>query len=150
LVSCRRRHASDDETQEKSRLFPAIQQKKASAPPGAGPANGNKFPRPSVSLSSHRDNATEEAMQNANGSKQRMVRASILGLLLLASFASAAHAGPNDRFAAGMGITRPHFSHAMPKAQRYGAAVNGVGAARDAGTWRYGDERDFESFLRDE
>jgi hypothetical protein len=129
----------------------SLSKRKASAEPiGAEPGDGNKFPQSPVSLSSHRDDATEEAMQNTNSSKQRMVSGSVLVLRLLASFASAAHAGPNNRLTADMGITRPHFSQSVPKAQRYGALVNAGGTAKDPGSWRYGDERDFESFLRDE
>ncbi len=89
-------------------------------------------------------------MQNSKSSKQRMIRGSVLALRLLASFASTAHADPNNRLTTDMGITRPHFSQSMPKAQRYGAPLNAGDTAKDAGYWRYGDERDFESFLRDE
>jgi hypothetical protein len=89
-------------------------------------------------------------MQNNKSFRQRIVRGSVLALRLLASFASTAYAGPNNPLTAELGMSRPHFSLSMPKAQHYRAPANASGAARDAGYWRYGDERDFENFLRDE
>lgn len=89
-------------------------------------------------------------MQISNSSRQRIIRGSVLALRLLASFASTAHAGPNHPLTAEMGMSRPHFSLSVPNVQRYRRPANAGGAARDAGYWRYGDERDFENFLRDE
>jgi hypothetical protein len=89
-------------------------------------------------------------MQHSDSSRQRIVRGSVLALRLLANFASTAYAGPNNPLTAELGMSRSHSSLSMPKAQHYRAPANAGGAARDAGYWRYGDERDFENFLRDE
>lgn len=83
-------------------------------------------------------------MQDSKSSKQQMIRGSVLVLRLLASFASAAHAGPSNRLTAdgwgceqgsGSGVVETHEVIATPPT----IATPVLCAARTGGAWTGGD-----------
>jgi hypothetical protein len=92
----------------------------------------------------------EEDMQNNKGFKQRLSLSVVLAVRLAASFACAAHASPIICDGGDARLCPPPFSQTAPRADRHGASPRFDPGEKGDSDTRYGDERDFERFLRDE